>query len=140
MCDKHAAAGMVQGLFRRSLFLERKIFFWYLYYRENISFEIVSCNCKNRVKPKYADGGELAVMPDAKSGIGKIFRFLFQIVFGVFCFAVIIIAVIPFMLYLLVCLMLGKEARMTLFNPLKWKRNKGTHGKKAEAGEMKTKG
>ena len=80
------------------------------------------CNCKNKVNPKYADGGKLAVMPDPKNTFEKIGVFVFQMLFGIIAFAVIIVAVIPFMLYLLICLMLGKEARMTLFNPARWVR------------------
>lgn len=77
------------------------------------------CNCKNTYKKmkKYADNGDLHEDGGKKlSPFMKILQILLQICFGIFCGVVIIIMIVPMLLYIIGCLMTGKEAHFKIKN------------------------
>lgn len=76
----------------------------------------MGCPCKNKYKKleKYADGG-ITEESEKKSNIFEIiFTILLQVIFGIFCGVVIIIMIIPMLLYIIGCLITGREASFKL--------------------------
>ena len=85
----------------------------------------MGCNCgKNKIREinqKYGDGndGDKKVSP-----LAKILDFMMQIVFGILCGAIIIVMVIPMLIYIVFCLMFGKDASFRIRNLDKYWNNK----------------
>ena len=75
----------------------------------------MGCNCKNKVNAinsKYGDGAE-----GTSSDTGLLMRimvFLSRICLGIICFAIIIVMFIPMLLYVVACIMFGKEANFKI--------------------------
>lgn len=76
----------------------------------------MGCACKNDLKKfeKYADGK--IELDDNSKWYSKIFQMILQFCFGVVAGAVIIIAVIPLLVYIIGCLLIGKQPFVKLFN------------------------
>lgn len=76
----------------------------------------MGCACKNDLKKfeKYADGK--IELEDNGSWYGKIIQALLQFCFGIVCGAVIIITVIPLLVYIIGCLLIGKQPFVKLIN------------------------
>jgi hypothetical protein len=76
----------------------------------------MGCACKNDLKKfeKYADGK--IELEDNETLLGKIFQMILQFCFGIVAGAVIIIAVIPLLVYIIGCLLIGKQPFVKLFN------------------------
>lgn len=70
----------------------------------------MGCGCKNKanaIREKYGDGGEIDKKP---SPLMKILEIIMQFAFGILCGVIIIVMIIPMLIYLIFCLMLGKQA------------------------------
>ena len=75
----------------------------------------MSCNCKNKVKAineKYGDGS----VEKPKTIFSKIIDFIFQFAFGILCAVIIIVMIVPMLLYVIICIMLGKQASFKIKN------------------------
>lgn len=78
----------------------------------------MACNCKNKDKFIEQVSGEKE--PEIKTNIfQKILNFFAQFLFGILCGALIIIMSVPTILYVIICVMFGLEAKFKLRNPLK---------------------
>lgn len=78
----------------------------------------MACNCKNKYKAmeKYADGNGDSGKNEKLNPFMKILRILLQLVFGIFCGVVIIIMIVPMLIYIIGCLITGKEAHFKIKN------------------------
>lgn len=76
----------------------------------------MGCACKNDLKKfeKYADGK--IELEDNKTWYGRIFQVLLQFCFGIVMGAAIIIVVIPLLIYIIGCLLIGKQPFVKLIN------------------------
>lgn len=77
----------------------------------------MACNCKNKYKKmeKYADSGSSQVNNEKKlNPFMKIMQILLQLCFGIFCGIVIIIMIVPMLIYIIGCLITGKEAHFKI--------------------------
>ena len=72
-------------------------------------------NCKNKVdaiNQKYGDGGKsenTKVNP-----LLKILEIIMQIGFGIICGAIIIVMIVPMLIYIIFCIMFGKQANFRI--------------------------
>ena len=64
----------------------------------------------------YADEVPSEGNSSKKNIFSRIFQILMQLCFGIFCGAVIIIMVVPMLLYIIGCLITGKEAHFNIRN------------------------
>lgn len=79
----------------------------------------MACNCKNKFKKmeKYADNTASQSKNEKKlNPFMKILQILLQLCFGIFCGVVIIIMIVPMLLYIIGCLITGKEAHFRIKN------------------------
>lgn len=70
----------------------------------------MGCNCKNKVdaiNEKYGDGGK---DNGRTNPLFKIIEFIMRIGVGILCGLIIIIMLVPMLIYIIFCLMFGKEA------------------------------
>lgn len=85
----------------------------------------MGCNCgKNKIKQineKYGDGNDETRKANP---LVKIFEFIMQIAFGILCGAIIIVMIVPMLIYIIFCLMFGKEASFRIKNLNKYWNNK----------------
>lgn len=74
------------------------------------------CNCKNKYKKavEYADDGNSVQEEEKLNLFSKILKILLQLCFGIFCGAVIIIMIVPMLLYIIGCLITGKNAHFNI--------------------------
>lgn len=86
----------------------------------------MGCNCKKKhdILKKYSDTpGEDSV----KRGIiVKFFLFLAQFSLGILLAPLIIVITIPFVIYVIICIMFGLEPNIVLKNPFKRKKKNKT--------------
>lgn len=70
----------------------------------------MGCNCKKKydVMKKYSDEGNTDD-ENKLSTSQKLAKIPMQIMFGILCGAVIIVALVPMLIYVIGCLMLGKQ-------------------------------
>ena len=69
----------------------------------------MSCNCKNKanaISKKYGDGE----VEKPRTIFSKIIDFILQFAFGILCGAIIIVMIVPMLLYVIICIMFGKQA------------------------------
>lgn len=74
----------------------------------------MGCNCKNKVdaiNKKYGDGGD---NKQKTNPLMKILEFIMQIAFGILCGAIIIVMIVPMLIYIIFCLMFGKQANFRI--------------------------
>lgn len=78
----------------------------------------MGCNCKNKYKgfEKLAYGGKSTDEKKKFNWFEKILKVLLQIGFGILSGAVIIIMIVPMLVYIIGCLILGKEAHFNIKN------------------------
>ena len=70
----------------------------------------MGCNCKNKanaIAEKYGDGSQEV---EKRNPFMKIMEFVMQIAFGIFCGAIIIVMIVPMLIYVIFCIMFGKDA------------------------------
>ncbi len=80
----------------------------------------MGCNCKKKldlIDAKYGDGG---VSNNKTNPLVKILEFILKFLFGILCGGIIIIMVIPMLIYIIICLMFGREAKIRLKNVNKY--------------------
>lgn len=74
----------------------------------------MGCNCKNKIdaiNKNLGDGGE----ENKKTNpLMKILEFIMQIGFGILCGAIIIVMIVPMLIYIIFCLMFGKQANIRI--------------------------
>ncbi len=82
----------------------------------------MGCNCGknkiNKIAEKYGDEGtitEKEVNPLLKIP-QNILRFVLQFAFGLLCGAIIIVMLIPMLIYIILCMMFGKQPTIKLKN------------------------
>lgn len=74
----------------------------------------MGCNCKKQIdiiNQKYGDGSHDKLKDNF---LMKILIFFMKIIFGIICGGIIIVMVIPMLIYIILCLMFGKEATFRL--------------------------
>lgn len=109
-------------------FIEINIIKSYLYTRYRIrnvkKIRIMACNCKKQldhINEKYGDGGKDS---DKVNPFMKVIEFIAQIVFGIFCGAIIIVMIIPMLIYIIFCIMFGRQASFRIKHLNKfWKKD-----------------
>ena len=76
----------------------------------------MGCACKNDLKKfeKYADGK--IVLEDNSTWHSKVFQAILQFGFGIVAGAVVIITVVPLLVYVIGCLLIGKQPFVKLIN------------------------
>ncbi len=78
----------------------------------------MGCNCKNKYKSfeEIADGNgdEIDAKKEKLNFPMKILQIFMQLIFGIFCSVVIIIMIVPMLLYIIGCLITGKQAQFKL--------------------------
>lgn len=75
----------------------------------------MACNCKKKVdliNEKYGDGGKDNTWKN--NPITKIIQFIAQFAFGIICGAIIIVMIVPMLIYVIFCIMFGKEAKFRI--------------------------
>lgn len=74
----------------------------------------MGCACKNKIKAfeKYSDDNN--EVQEESNIIMKILHFVFQMCFGVFVGVLFIIVTIPLLIYIIGCMMLGKQPTVML--------------------------
>ena len=75
----------------------------------------MACNCKKKVdliNEKYGDGGKDITWKN--NPITKIIQFIAQFAFGIICGAIIIVMIVPMIIYVILCIMFGKEAKFRI--------------------------
>lgn len=85
----------------------------------------MACNCKKRINAidkKYGDGGN-SEENEKLNPILRVIQFIAQIFFGLLCGAIVIVLIVPMIIYIILCLMFGREAKVRLINPKKILRN-----------------
>lgn len=110
----------------RAVFIDIVCEFSYFYILYSKVKTNMACSCKNKFKQmeKYSDEGVSQHNSKEKlNPFKKILQILMQLCFGIFCSVVIIIMIVPMLLYIIICLITGKEAHFELKNYLK-KKNK----------------
>lgn len=83
----------------------------------------MACNCKNTYKKleQYSEG-EVSKKENKKlNPFMKILQILTQVCFGIFCGVVIIIMIVPMLVYIIGCLITGRQATFKIRNFLKKK-------------------
>lgn len=74
----------------------------------------MGCNCKEKFN-RYKSLSEDPVEDDGKLGFfGRLFKFLFQMVFGIICGAIIIIVAVPALIYVIICLLFGLNPKFNI--------------------------
>ena len=75
----------------------------------------MGCNCgKNKIKQineKYGDGNDETRKANP---LVKIFEFIMQIAFGILCGAIIIVMIVPMLIYVILCIMFGRDANFKI--------------------------
>lgn len=69
----------------------------------------MACNCKkqiDRINEKYGDGDNTEVKLNP---LLRILQFILQIGFGILCGAIIIVMIVPMLIYVIFCMMFGKQ-------------------------------
>lgn len=85
----------------------KNIIFIYVY-KSFLLFEM-GCNCKNKVNAidkKYGDGNNTK----QETILKKIINFILQLGFGILCGIIIIVMIVPMLIYVIFCIMFGKQA------------------------------
>ncbi len=70
----------------------------------------MGCNCKKKVdaiNKKYGDGGNDV---EKTNFLFKFLEFISQIALGILCGAIIIVMIVPMLIYVILCMMFGKQA------------------------------
>jgi len=74
----------------------------------------MGCNCKNKVdaiNKMYGDGDNM----DKKTNpFIKILEFIARIIFGILCGAIIIVMAVPMLIYVILCIMFGRQANFRI--------------------------
>lgn len=87
----------------------------------------MGCNCKKKYNAmkKYADNKEEIEKEELNQNIiNKVATFFLQIIFGVVASCILILIIVPMMIYVSICLILGKEAYIKIINPQRFFRKK----------------
>ena len=76
----------------------------------------MACACKKELKKfeKYSD--DTIEKEEDENPFSKVLRFLGQFCFGIVAGAVILITVIPLLIYIIGCLLIGKQPFVKLIN------------------------
>lgn len=74
----------------------------------------MGCACKNKIKniEKYSD--DFSMVKEKPNFLKRIFQAILQMLFGIFVGAIIIVATIPLLIYIIGCIMFGKQATIML--------------------------
>ena len=84
----------------------------------------MGCNCKKKynILKKYSDNRD---EPEVSySGIRRIIQFFAQFLFGILLAPVIICVTVPFIIYVIICIMFGIEPNVVLNIPFKKRKDK----------------
>lgn len=74
----------------------------------------MSCNCKKKaeiIDAKYGDGN-LYWFTQKLNPILRIIQFFAQMIFGIFFGVIIIVMAVPMLLYVILCIMFGREPKI----------------------------
>ena len=97
-----------------------EIFFFLPYYYIidiDIKFQLImSCNCKQKFDKIDEEYGEGPKIINKKSPFTKLAEIFAQIFFGVVCGVAIILVIIPVLLYIIFCLIIGKQVTFKIKN------------------------
>lgn len=81
----------------------------------------MACSCKKNVNNKYlTEEEQLENKPRKLNGIEKVGKIIGQFFFGLLISAIIISMLIPFCLYMIVCICIGKDMSVRIPNFTKW--------------------
>ncbi len=75
----------------------------------------MGCNCKNKVdaiNEKLGDGGRTE--NNKTNPLLKILEIITQIGLGIVCGAIIIVMIVPMLIYVIFCIMFGKQANFRI--------------------------
>ena len=84
----------------------------------------MSCNCKktvDKINEKYGDGID---KPKRTNPISKIIQFFAQMIIGLICGAIIIVMIVPMLIYVIICIMFGRQPKIRIKNPNKYLKKK----------------
>ena len=87
----------------------------------------MACNCKKNYDEmeKYADDHVDGIDNEGKTNIFlKILEFLYRIPLGILAAALIIIMMVPFLIYTIICVIFGLEPHINIKLPRKFRKNK----------------
>ena len=76
----------------------------------------MGCNCKKKIdviNEKYGDGGKDS---EKLNPLFKVIQFIAQIAFGILCGAIIIVMIVPMLIYIILCMMFGREAKFRIID------------------------
>ena len=84
----------------------------------------MGCKCKEKIDYIKALGDDAEERSESKLGFfGNIFKFLFRLVFGIICGAIIIIVAVPALIYVIICLLFGLNPKFNISWLIRKKRN-----------------
>ena len=76
----------------------------------------MGCNCKktvDKINEKLGDGEEVV---EKSNPLSMIIKFFGQILIALLCGAITIVLIIPMLIYVIVCLMFGKQPHIRIRN------------------------
>lgn len=88
----------------------------------------MACNCKKKfdlIDEKYGDGNN---DEGKKSILTKIAEFMLQLLFGAFCGVAIVVLIVPMIIYLIFCIMFGRDAKFKIKNLNKYMNKDAQNG------------
>ena len=74
---------------------------------------IMGCNCKNNTKA-YESVSDEPIVEERKNVFEVIFKFVAQFLFGILCGVVVLLVIVPLLLYIIACMMFGKQANVDM--------------------------
>lgn len=95
--------------------------FLYKWFNYKLNIKDMSCNCKKKINvidKKYGDVGNSSGEEKLRPLL-MVILFITQILFGLLCGAIMIVLIVPMIIYIIICLMFGRETKIRLINPKK---------------------
>lgn len=74
----------------------------------------MGCSCKNKVEAINKNLGEGGDDKKIFNPLLKIIEFVSRIAFGILCGVIIIVMIIPMLIYVILCIMFGRDANFKI--------------------------
>lgn len=74
----------------------------------------MGCNCKNKIEAINKNLGDGGNENKFFNPLLKIIAFVSRIAFGILCGAIIIVMIVPMLIYVILCIMFGRDANFKI--------------------------
>lgn len=82
----------------------------------------MGCSCKNKVNPKYTEGGEVEEIKN-RGFLTKVFNAIMQLLFGIVICGIIAVCIVPFLAYIFFHICIGKKIALKIPDLTKFNKN-----------------